>query len=319
MKKLVFSLNIFFASILLIVLTLFMKNGIWGINNFLIFKIRFNKMLVLTLGSFCVGMASFLLQKFTKNNIVDTGLFGISSFNILIVAILIIIFSVSSTTANLIYKYGIPFISIIFSILIVGILWIISKTKTGSSKKTLVLSGLIFNYLFIVIAYALLQKLEPNRTDLILQLGVGDINEGYPSWILGIMTIIILITIIWYFSIHKKIQILNIDEKLSKNVGNQNKIVSIQIIIICGIISAIGFACLGSVSFLGIISGNLATKIFRRKWFSSLISGVIAIIISSISYLLIDSFFGMYYPIGITIAIIGAPYFIFQVVRGKYD
>lgn len=310
-------ITILFSSLVTIfILTMLFKAGKFSIPNNLIFKIRLNKYIILFLGSFSIGFSTWILQRFTKNKIVGSSFFGISSFNILVL-VLIYTFAYKSLDINYIYKWILPFISIGASMFVSILLSLTIFNNPKYSKKNIVLIGIMLNYLFTAISYFYIQFLDPNMSSAILDISIGAINEGYSYIIVFILMTFQILTIIWYMAIYKAIRITNINDDLSKKHGNNIKLVKIQQIVIVGINVAISFSLLGSVSFLGIIAANIIAKLFRESRYNAILSGIFAIIVTSLSYLVMNGFINTYYPIGITSAIISVPYFIYKILRSK--
>ena len=309
------SLMVLFLLILLATLTIFIRDAKFNFPSEFILKIRLNKIFACIMAAFSIGFATYILQKITRNNIVDISFFGIASFNIMIISI-IYYYLFNIVDKDFLFRIIVPFISLGVSILVTSFILLFTLRKNSVNKRAIVLVGIFLNYVFMAIGYVFLKRLPPIQASAVMDMLLGNIREGYSIYMTVGIASLLTLSVIWYISLHKKIQILNTSIKLSQKLGINQKIMYWQIIFIVGINAAISFSLIGSVSFLGIISANLAMQFIGNKKMSALISGFIAAIICSIAYLLFNLIGGLYYPVGLTATIMSIPYFIYRIVKG---
>ena len=310
--------KLFYFSLIILglaTITIFFKDGVASIPSSIIFQIRFEKTLVLLIGSFAIGSATFMLQRLTKNNIVDITIFGITSMNVLFITLLYLILGSASADIVFVNKVVVPFASIGFSIFAVLLIVSFAMSKKGLNPKGIVLTGILFNYLFLAISYALISALEPAIADSILNIALGVINEIYSWWMILVLGLIVVGVMVWYMLIYRKIYVYNLENDISYKLGNQNRLITLQQVVIIGALSAVAFSCLGTIAFLGVISGNLALSFFKNGQGAAIYAGMISMIITTLAYVIFNSLLGTYFPIGVTTSIISIPYFIWKVVR----
>lgn len=281
-----------------------------------IMSIRLPRMLVGISVGIALATAGALLQTITKNDLADPSIIGINSG----AAVAAVIF-ISLKTANYYSELGglsiyvLPFMAIVGG----GIAAIFIYLLSGGSQikpRRLLLIGIGMN-----------AGLNAFITFFTFRGGVGDYNRvlvwtSGSLWGAGksyakiIIPLVALMFLIVYIN-HKRLDVLNLSDEHAISLGlNLDK--ERQKFLACAVILAGGAtAFAGNVGFVGLICPHIARKLvgpYHKKFLfvSALLSVVLVLLADAISK---NLFSPIEIPVGITISIIGVPYFIYLMMK----
>ena len=286
--------------------------------NTALLKIRLPRMLVGIFVAIALSTASSLLQTITRNDLVDSSIIGINAG----AAVAAVIF-ISLRTVNYYSELGtlsiyvLPIMAMIGAGISATALYLMSSRKRIRPKR-LLLVGLGLN-----------AGLNAFITFFTFRGGVSDYNRVL-VWISGslwgsgwnyVIIIVPIVTLIFLLALlfHKKLDVLNLSEEhsvtLGLNVHKERKRFLIFAVILAG--TATAFA--GNVGFIGLISPHIARRLvgtYHKNFIvtAAMISGVIMLFADAISR---NLFSPIEIPVGVTISMIGVPYFIYLMMKEK--
>ena len=210
-----------------------------------------------------------------------------------------------------------PFISIVGAGISSFVIYMLSS-KNGIRPKRLLLIGIGLN-----------AALNAFITFITFRGGVGDYNRML-VWTSGSLwgagwsyakVIILIVTLMFMLVLlnHKKLDVLNLSDELALSLGlnlekERKKFLSFAVIL-----SGTATAFAGNIGFLGLISPHIARKLvgpYHKNFVvvSAIISAVIILLADAI---LRNLFSPIEIPVGITISILGVPYFIYLMMKEK--
>jgi iron complex transport system permease protein len=288
------------------------------LQNTALLNIRLPRMLVGIFVAIALSTASSLLQTITRNDLVDSSIIGINAG----AAVAAVIF-ISIRTVNYYNELGtlsiyvLPFMAMLGAGIAATVLYLMSS-RSRIRPKRLLLVGLGLN-----------AGLNAFITFFTFRGGVSDYNRVL-VWISGslwgsgwsyvkvIIPVVILMFLIVLYN-HKKLDVLNLSEEhavtLGLNVHKERKRFLIFAVILAGMATA--FA--GNVGFIGLISPHIARRLvgtYHKNFVivAGMISGVIILFADAISR---NLFSPIEIPVGVTISMIGVPYFIYLMMKEK--
>jgi iron complex transport system permease protein len=288
------------------------------LQNTALLNIRLPRMLVGIFVAIALSTASSLLQTITRNDLVDSSIIGINAG----AAVAAVIF-ISIRTVNYYNELGtlsiyvLPFMAMLGAGIAATVLYLMSS-RSRIRPKRLLLVGLGLN-----------AGLNAFITFFTFRGGVSDYNRVL-VWISGslwgsgwsyvkvIIPIVILMVLLVLYN-HKKLDVLNLSEEhavtLGLNVHKERKRFLIFAVILAGMATA--FA--GNVGFIGLISPHIARRLvgtYHKNFVivAGMISGVIILFADAISR---NLFSPIEIPVGVTISMIGVPYFIYLMMKEK--
>lgn len=308
-----FLLSISIGSVIVSPFEIFNSNPI---NSKIIFEIRLPR----TLNAFFIGAAlscsGMILQTLLRNNLAEPGLLGISSGAGLgaILYFLLPNFSFFLITP-------ISFITALGATLII---FFISKGLNGKytnflSSNKIILSGIAINAIISSINGFLLIYSGKSLTHIIYWMSGGLSGKGWTEFYSTFIFIIAGIFIALLLS--KEFNVLLLGDELSKSLGLNIKLLQKLSIAIAAILAASSVAVAGIISFVGLIVPNIAKLIFGENHKYSfpgtiLLGGIFLIISDLIARIVISP---SEIPVGIVTSFIGAPVFIWLILKNKSE
>lgn len=288
------------------------------LQNAAILNLRLPRMLVGISVAIALSTAGALLQTITKNELADSGIIGINAGAAVAAVIFISFKTVNYYTAlGTLSVYVLPFIAIIGAGVSAFVIYFLSS-RNGVKPKRLLLIGLGLN-----------AGLNAFITFFTFRSGVGDYNRVL-TWTSGslwgagwsyakiIIPLVLLMFIIALLN-HKKLDVLNLSDEhgtaLGLNLNKERKRFLLYAVVLAG--GATAFA--GNIGFIGLICPHIARRLvgpYHKNFLkvSAFISIVIVLLADAISR---NLFSPIEIPVGITISILGVPYFIYLMMKEK--
>lgn len=304
--------------------------GLFAIISGLLLTIDFNgysqysiyywkQILTILLGATSLGIATYLLQDLTKNQLADVSVLGIGNINLLVAIVLTINFNVSDLVQAKNFLDNNSWTFLIFSCLVVFILFLLSKQKNFVSSKKLIIIGIILNFCLIAIYYGTVNFVSANKKDYVEIYFNGSVMIlSQNQYIVGY--VILAICLIWLYIMKNKIFILNTNSITAKTLGINCNSIYFQILSIIGLLTGISFFSLGNVVLLGLLGACMGRFLFKRNYNYAFIgSGLITALFLLVSFYIVSLISNLYPKLtGVEIyffPIIGIPYFIYLALK----
>lgn len=288
------------------------------INNTVIFDLRLPRIAIAMAVGVAFSTAGCLLQSVTKNALADPGIIGINAGASL--AVVLLIFSGGTVyydkigTLNL---FLMPIAAILGAMASATLIYVLSIKNTVSPMR-LVLNGIGVN-----------AGLSAFITFYQLNMSQGDYNQAL-TWTsgslwgssFGFFLIVAPITLLLFglaMYKSKSLDVMDLGDELATGLGIQVAKERRILLIIAVVIAAAATAVAGNISFLGLLSPHIARKLVgpvhrRLLPVAAIVSMVIILIADAVSRTL---FSPIELPVGITISVIGVPYFIYLMLTSK--
>lgn len=281
-----------------------------------IFDIRLPRIIVAMVVACCLSTAGCILQSVTRNELAEPGMIGINAG-----AALAVVFLISYGQTSYYDKMGdmalfmMPIVAIIGALLSGGLIYRLSYKK-GVSPTRLILTGIGVN-VGINAVISLYQ----------LNMSKGDYNQVL-TWISGslwgsswkfffLITPLVLIflgLVIWKAKI---LDVLDLGDEIAIGLGVKVEKERKTLFFYAIALAALATSVAGNIAFLGLLGPHIARRlggpVHRRQIpLAALVSCIIIILADSISR---NIFSPIEIPVGITISIIGVPYFIYLMMK----
>ena len=281
-----------------------------------VFSIRLPRLLVGMVVGIALSTAGGVLQTITKNDLADTGIIGINAG----AAVAAVLFN-TNQTANYYSELGASAIFVLPLVAICGAgvsafcIYMLSS-RNGIRPKRLLLIGIGLN-----------AGLNAFITFFTFRGGVGDYNRvlvwtsgslwgsgwSYASVIIPVVIGLFVIVLLH----HKKLDVLYLSDELAISLGlnlekERKRFLSLAVLLVG---TATAFA--GNIGFLGLVSPHIARRLVGpyHKYFlpvSAMMSVVIILVADAVSR---NLFSPIEIPVGITVSLFGAPYFIYLMMK----
>lgn len=286
--------------------------------NIAVFTLRMPRIVTALLVGSALSIAGGLLQGITKNDLADAGIIGINAGASL--AAVIFIFAQGTLYYEHIKTASVlllPLVAFVGAFLSTALIYLISSRK-GIHPQRLLLTGIGVNIALNACITFLTFKGSAQDYQRVLVWTSGSLWGSGWIYALSILPIaVIVIAKVMYR--HKTLDILQLGDELATGLGvsveKERKRMLGYVILLAGSATAVA----GNISFLGLLGPHIAKSMVGTKHkcympVSMLLSMIIIVVADSVSR---NLFSPLEIPVGITISLIGVPYFIYLMVKEK--
>lgn len=277
-------------------------------------KRRATTMIAMIIAGFAIGGASIVFQSVINNSIVTPCILGMNSLYTVVRTL--IVFGTGSIfflNANLSFAINL-IIMVILAYFIYGAMF----KKTKYNVLYILLIGTVLSSLFGSIQSAIVRIMDSNEYDTLLTSLTASFDSINTEIIITGVILLALVTIILYKDI-KMLNVITLGKEQAINLGvNYDRVIR-RLLIGVTIYIAIATAMVGPISFLGLITANLARLSFKTYKHSYLISGTagISIIVLIIGQVIVERVVSYSIPISVFITIGGGIYFLFLIIKSE--
>lgn len=274
------------------------------------------RLIAIVIAGFAIGAASIVFQSVINNNIVTPCLLGMNSLYTLVHTLIAFFVGTSSVffiNSNL--NFGLNLIvMVVISYLIYGIMF----KKTKYNVLYILLIGTVLSSLFGSIQSSIIRIMDPNEYDTLL-ISLTASFESINSSII-IMSIVLLLAVGFLFIKDIKfLNVLTLGKNQAINLGVDYDKSTRKLLIAVTLYIAIATAMVGPISFLGLITANLARQLFKTYKHKYLISGtiLISIVVLLIGQIIVERVVSYTVPVSVFITLGGGIYFLFLIYKNR--
>ncbi|MDF2607043.1 MAG: iron transporter permease [Bacillales bacterium] len=284
----------------------------------ILFEFRLPRIILAILIGAGLAVSGVILQSISENDLAEPGIIGINAgagFGV----ILFIFFKKGNTfdALSFIEAMSIPVAAIIGGLFAAAITFLIAS-RNGLTPIKLILVGVAVNAaLQSVILFVQMRMNDSELTSAIVWLA-GSIWVSNWDYVLSVIPwLAILIPFVMYNA--KTLDIIQLGENNAIGLGValqlQRKLFILVAVILAGVAVSVG----GGIAFVGLIAPHMARRLVGSSHnilipVSLLIGSILVLFADTIGKNLLEN---SEIPVGLLIAIIGAPYFIYLLMRTK--
>lgn len=280
---------------------------------FVLFSIRLPRIIITLLAGMALSLSGAILQGITRNDLADPGIIGINSGAGVAIAIFFLFFPIEAGS----FVYMIPLVAFFGAILTACLIYVFSYNRnTGLQPIKLVLVGIGFSMALSGAMIVLISSSEREKVDFIAKWLAGDIwGTDWPFiWAL-LPWLAILIPVTLYKA--NRLNLLGLSEPVAIGVGVSLEKERIILLLTAVALAASAVSVTGGITFIGLMAPHIAKALVgpRNQLFiplAILIGGWLLLFADTIGRNLIEPN-GI--PTGIIVALIGAPYFIYLLLK----
>lgn len=281
-----------------------------------IFTLRLPRMMVALLVGVALSTAGGLLQTITKNDLADSGILGINA-GAALAAVVFISFQGDSYYQALgsLSIFVLPFVAMLGALLAALLIYKLAYRR-GIQPQRLLLIGIGVNIAITALISFYSFKGSAQDYNRILVWTSGSLWGSSWSYAFAIAPMILFICYLVYRE-HRKMDVMVLGDEVAIGLGvdieKERKKLLLYAVLLAGCATAVA----GSISFLGLLAPHIAKKLVgpRHKQFlfvSALLSSMLILVADSFSR---NIFSPLEIPVGITISLIGVPYFIYLMMK----
>ncbi|MFT4143369.1 MAG: iron ABC transporter permease [Mobilitalea sp.] len=283
--------------------------------NLVLFDFRMPRILISMLIGAGLSLSGCIIQGVAKNALADPGLLGINAGAGLMVIIYILFFSTNSFLSI----FGLPFLALLGAGVTAFFIYILAYVKgEGIAPIRLILTGIALQAGISALTTVLVVKLDDTQYYFVANWQAGGIWGSSWKFVMVLLPWL-LILIPYVLSKAKILDVLNLGDALAYGLGADVEKERRRLLIAAVALAAACVATSGNISFVGLIGPHLARRLVGPRHSIllpvSLLTGAVLVTIADTAARVIVQPSGI--PTGIMVAIIGAPYFLYLLIKSK--
>lgn len=280
---------------------------------FVLFSVRLPRIIITLLAGMALALSGTILQGITRNDLADPGIIGINSGAGVAISLFFLFFPIEPGS----FVYMLPFVAFIGAFLTAFFIYILSyNRKVGLQPVRLVLVGIGFSLALSGLMIVIISSAERQKVDFIAKWLAGNIWGADWPFILALLPwIIVLVPFIFYKA--NKLNILGLSEPVAVGVGVSIEKERIALLLAAVALAASAVSVTGGIAFIGLMAPHIAKSLVgpRHQLFipvAILIGGWLLMFADTIGRNVVEPN-GI--PAGVMVALIGAPYFMYLLLK----
>ena len=275
--------------------------------------LRLPRLAVILIAGFAISAAAIVFQTIIRNTIVTPCLLGMNSLYLLIhTAVVFFLGSGSLFAVNPVYAFAADVIVMGF---VAGFIYYTIFQKTGGNVLYVLLIGTVLSTFFSSMQNSLTRIMDPNEYDALLNpLTASFTNVNAACIIPGAL---LLAAIAWW--LRKDLAILDVislgrEQAVSLGVDYERTLRRLMVGVALYI--AVATALVGPLSFLGLITANVARQLFTTYRHTWLIAGsaCVGMLILTAGQFVVEHVMVYAVPVSVFVTIGGGIYFLYLVL-----
>ena len=280
---------------------------------FILFSIRLPRILITLLAGMALALSGAILQSVTRNDLADPGIIGINSGAGVAIAVFFLFIPVEAGD----FVYLLPLVAFGGALATAALIYAFSYSRsTGLQPIRLVLVGIGFSMALSGVMIVLISSAEPEKVDFIANWLAGNIwGADWPFIVAILPWLLVLIP----FTLYKanRMNVLGLSDPVAVGIGVSIEKERVVLLLAAVALAASAVSVTGGIAFIGLMAPHIAKSIVgpRHQLFlplAILIGGWLLLLADTVGRNLLEPS-GI--PTGIMAALIGAPYFIYLLLR----
>ncbi len=275
--------------------------------------LRLPRLAVILIAGFAISAAAIVFQTIIRNTIVTPCLLGMNSLYLLIhTAVVFFLGSGSLFAVNPVYAFAADVIVMGF---VAGFIYYTIFQKTGGNVLYVLLIGTVLSTFFSSMQNSLTRIMDPNEYDALLNTLTASFTNVNAACI--IPGALLLAAIAWW--LRKDLAILDVislgrEQAVSLGVDYERTLRRLMVGVALYI--AVATALVGPLSFLGLITANVARRLFTTYRHTGLIAGSasVGMLILTAGQFVVEHVMVYAVPVSVFVTIGGGIYFLYLVL-----
>ncbi|KMJ60379.1 iron ABC transporter permease [Bacillus sp. LL01] len=279
---------------------------------FVLFSIRLPRIVITILAGMALALSGAILQGVTRNDLADPGIIGINAGAGVAISIFFLYVPINVGS----FVYMLPAVAFIGALITAMFIYLFSYQKNGGLQPVrLVLVGVGFSMALSGMMIILISSAERVKVDFIAKWLAGNIwGADWPF----ILTLLPWLLVLVPFTLYKanRLNLLGMSEPVAIGVGVSLEKERMILLLTAVALAASAVSVTGGIAFIGLMAPHMAKSLVgpRNQLFlpvAILIGGWLLLFADTLGRNLIES--GI--PAGIMVALIGAPYFMYLLLK----
>lgn len=279
-------------------------------------SLRFPRLTAMVLAAFAIASSSLVFQTLIRNTIVTPCLLGMNSLYVLIHTVVVFIWGAGSIFATD------PLWSFALDLVVMGVVsYLIYNTifqKTGGNVLYILLIGTVLSTFFTSTQSSLTRIMDPNEYDALLNTLVANFSNVNAAVLLPSLILLALIA----FALRKEIAVLDVlalGREQAINLGvDYNRVVQ-KLLLGVALYIAVATALVGPLSFMGLITANIARQVLPTHRHSHLIAAsvLVGLVIVCGGQFIVEHIAVYSVPMSVFVTIGGGFYFLYLILTSN--
>jgi len=280
---------------------------------FILFSLRLPRIVITLLAGMALSLSGAILQGITRNDLAEPGIIGINSGAGVAVALFFLYFPIDAGS----FVYFLPIVGFIGAFLTACLIYVFSYSKTaGLQPIRLTLTGIGFAFALSGTMIVLISSAERAKVDFIAKWIAGNIWGD--DWVF-VLALLPWLAVLIPFTLYKanRLNLLALNEHVAIGVGVALEKERRSLLIVAVALAASAVSVTGGIAFIGLMAPHIAKSLVgpRHQLFlpvAILIGGWLLLLADTIGRHIVEPS-GI--PAGIMVALIGAPYFMYLLLK----
>ncbi|RED75781.1 MULTISPECIES: FecCD family ABC transporter permease [Cohnella] len=283
--------------------------------NLILYEFRLPRIVISVLIGAGLALSGCVLQSVSRNALADAGIIGINSG----AGFMILMYVAFFPTITAVSAFVLPLLAWVGGGIAALLVFVMSYRKhRGLSSNRLILNGIALNSGISAATIVITLRISPEQYQFVATWMAGSIWGKDWKFVMALLPFICVLLPYVYFK-SQTVNVLALGNQLATNLGAA---VSREQLLLLGAAVGLAGSCVavsGSIGFVGLIAPHLAKRLVGQRYQILLPTTVLA---GSLLVLVADTlgrwvFQPSEIPTGIVVAVIGAPYFLYLLVRSK--
>ncbi|HKM93348.1 MAG TPA: iron ABC transporter permease [Prolixibacteraceae bacterium] len=288
----------------------------------IIFSIRMPRVIGAILGGTALAVSGAVTQSLLRNPLASPFTLGISGASAFGAAFAIIVLGAGSTytgsndLSHITNPYLVTISAFTWSLLSVFVILALSRMK-GSSPEIIILSGIIISSLFGAGISALQYFADTIQLASIVFWTFGDMGRATWSQVL-VLLIVLLPVLLYFFYQNWNYKSLHSGDEYALSLGVKVNRVRLGGMVAASLATAVVVSFFGVIAFIGLVVPHIVRRVVKGDEHfvipaSALFGGIFLLLSDTLARTIIAP---VVLPVGILTSFIGAPMFLFLLIKG---
>ncbi|KXH80653.1 iron ABC transporter permease [Sporosarcina sp. HYO08] len=280
---------------------------------FVLFSIRLPRIIITILAGMALALSGAILQGITRNDLADPGIIGINAGAGAAVALFFLFAPIQAEN----FAYMLPVVAFLGAFVTVCLIYAFSYNRqTGLQPIQLILVGIGFAMALSGLMIVLISSAERAKVDFVVKWLAGNIWGADWPFIWAILPwLVVLIPFTLYRA--NRLNLLSLSEPAAIGLGISLQRERIVLLLTAVALAASAVSVTGGIAFIGLMAPHLAKALVgpRNQLYlplAILIGGWLLLLADTVGRNIVEPD-GI--PAGIMAALIGAPYFMYLLMK----
>ena len=271
--------------------------------------LRLSRTIVGLVGGFALGVAGFVYQTVFRNPLASPEIIGVSSG------------ASAGAAAGILFLSGAAAVTLsAFAGALLAVVFVLALSSLDKSGRnsTIVLAGIAVHSLAQTALMALKLTADPERELASIEYWIMGGLNGISMYSIGVNLLLCTICLGALFLLHRQVILLSAEEGEARMLGVNVGKLRLSVLLIATLVVSSVVSLTGLISFVGLLAPHGARLLTKNNRISTMfLSGLLGGILLCSADILARSVAATELPVSIFTSILGAPFLIFLIVRGR--